>query len=113
MAYKGRFALLFLMVLKEQKGREQQQAPVRGVGGPSGNSSVFLRVKIFYFWRIREGFYTLHMFRVTALRAALVLVLTALGLNRRPKPLLLSAAHRWGAIALWGLPADTRDPSTR
>lgn len=34
-------------------------------------------------------FRTLHM---TALRAALVLVLTALGLNRRPKTLLLSAA---------------------
>lgn len=33
-------------------------------------------------------FRTLHM---TALRAALVLVLTALGLNRRPKTLLLSA----------------------
>lgn len=49
MAYKGRFALLFLMVLKEQKGREQQQAPVRGWGESSGKSSVFLRVKIFYF----------------------------------------------------------------
>lgn len=71
----------------------EQNNPHVGAGGePSGNRTLFLRVKIFYFWRIREGYSMFRTLHMTALRAALVLVLTALGLNRRPKTLLLSAA---------------------
>ena len=94
-------------------GRKERQHPGEG----SGVGRAFPACKDFLLLVYNGGLGMFRWLHMTALASCPLtalpgfMVLNASG--QHPEPLALSAAHRWGAIALWGLPADTRDSSTR